>query len=206
MWIPHVARGLSRRVPRAIVGWQHDCHQQVTYPAHSHFRPVDTCEAGAYPSCSRVNTTRKVVFAPCYHPAFVAHGGGWSGEHVLMVRSRRSVPVYSMICYADKTITCLGMSTLLPLLSVIRDGRPSFKYQKAAYSPRGEALLMQSVFCRAARRTSAGHEDECGLAAPVGKKRIGLSRCPDARLWGLNDAEVRRRCGDVHWTGASGGA
>ena len=49
-----------------------------------------------------------------------------------------------------------------------------------------------------------GHADGCECAAPVAKKRIGLSRCTGARLWGLNGVRVRRDGEWVRWSDAQG--
>ena len=57
--------------------------------------------------------------------------------------------------------------------------------------PAKRVSAMQSVFCPAARRPVGRQADERGLAAAVGKKRIALSRCPGAALWGLNRGGYR---------------
>ena len=55
---------------------------------------------------------------------------------------------------------------------------------------------MQSIFRLAPRRTTAAKERGCGVAARVGEKWIGLNRCPDASLWGLNGGRCRWSRGD----------
>ena len=47
---------------------------------------------------------------------------------------------------------------------------------------------------------ACGQADGCEFAAPVAKKRIGLSRCTGPGLWGLNGVRVRR---DGEWVRVS---
>lgn len=52
-------------------------------------------------------------FLAWYHPAFVAHGRDWSRERFGEVRRERSIPVYSMYCWADKDAEHLQPEYLL---------------------------------------------------------------------------------------------
>jgi hypothetical protein len=56
--------------------------------------------------------------------------------------------------------------------------------------------LIQSVFRSAVRRHGIGMWRGVGSPAPVTEKRIGRSRCPEARLWGLNGVGSRGPRGD----------
>jgi hypothetical protein len=63
-------------------------------------------------------------------------------------------------------------------------------------SPRTSSYAHPERFSVGGAAAQHGDVARCGLAAPVTEKRIGRSRCPEARLWRLNGVRSRGPRGD----------